>query len=340
VKLSNIAGIVNGTLYGNDIEINRVGSLETEYDDAIIYIEKNKQLEAALLKKPAALVVPKGIAPSNLPYIVVNDPKLAFIKLLETFDPRRNDSPNPVIDKHSFIDEEAIIGNNVTIMPSSIVMNRANIHDNCIIYPNCVIEKDVKIGKNTIIHSGVIIKERCIIGTNCIIHSGTVIGSDGYGFYEKDGEILKIPQIGTVIIGNRVEIGANCCIDRATLDTTEIGNDCKFDNMVHIAHNVKIGERCYIVAQAGISGSVKIGNHVTILGQVGIADHVTIADETIILGQSGLYNNIKKSDILIGSPARPVKEQHKIQAALKYLPDLIKRVKRIEKELWNKKYDS
>ncbi|MDY6968531.1 MAG: UDP-3-O-(3-hydroxymyristoyl)glucosamine N-acyltransferase [Spirochaetota bacterium] len=338
MKLSKIAGFLNGSLNGKDIEVERVGSLEVEFENAIIYIEGEEYLEKALSKKPVAIVAPHGICIDNIPCIFVDDPKLAFIKLLNIFSEKREEPPG--IDPRASVDDRAEVDKNATVMLGVVIMEGAQILANSIIYPNCIIEKDACVGRNSILHSGVIIKEKCAVGDDCIIHSGVVIGSDGFGFYEKDGRVLKIPQNGNVKIGDRVEVGANCCIDRATLGTTEIGDDTKLDNLVHIAHNVKIGKKCYIAAQAGISGSVTVGEHVTILGQVGIGDHLSIADETIILGQSGILNDIKKADVLFGTPSRCVKEHHKIHASLKYLPDLLKRTKRLEREIEKSRDDS
>ncbi len=331
MKLSEIAEILGGMHNGKDVDIERLGSLDCEYDNAILYVEKKKYLKTALSMNPAALVVGSNLKPEDVPYIEVEDPKLAFIKLLEIFAPKNPEYSG--IDANAHVAEGADIGRDVSILPGVIIMEGAQIDECTTIYPGCVIEQGAKIGRNTILYSGATVRERCIIGDNCIIHSGVVIGSDGFGYYEKDGNIIKIPQIGIVRIGNSVEIGANCCIDRATVGITEIGDDTKLDNMVHLAHNVKVGKKCYIAAQTGVSGSVSIGDHVAIMGQVGIADHVSIADGTVILAQSGIANNIKTPDIFMGSPARQLKLHHRIHTSLRYLPELIKRVKSLEKKL-------
>ena len=330
MRLSEIAKRLSEGYYGKDVDIERIGNLETDFDNQILYIEDKKYIEKAKARNPAALIVPRGVVPGDIPFIEVDNPKLAFIRLLELFNPV---AVAPGIDENALIDNKAIIGQNASIMAGAVIMSGAEIGNNCMIYPNCVIETDVSIGHNTILYSGVIIRERCIIGENCIIHSGVVIGADGFGFHDEGQDKMKIPQIGIVKIGNHVEIGANCTIDRATIDATEIGDHTKFDNLVHIAHNVKIGEKCIFAAQAGISGSVTIGNRVIILGQVGLVDHISIADDTIIMPQSGVANDMKKPNIVFGTPARPIKEHHKINAALKYLPDLLKRVRKLEEKL-------
>ncbi len=332
MKLSEIAKILDVRFYGDDIEIDRVGSLETDYDNQILYAETGKNLEKAAAKNPAALIVAKGLYSGGIPFIEVDDPKLAFIILLGVFNPSAD---KPGIDAEARIDKEARLGENVAVMAGAVVMKGAVIGAGCVIYPNCVIEKDAVIGDRTVLYSGAVIRERCIVGSDCIIHSGAVIGSDGFGFYQKSGNTIKIPQTGIVEIGNSVEIGANCTIDRATVFKTQIGDHTKLDNLVHIAHNVKLGKKCFIAAQAGISGSVVIGDRVMILGQAGIADHISIPDDTIIMPQSGIPNDIKKPGAFFGTPARPVKEHHRINAALKYLPELLKRVKRLEGKIDN-----
>jgi UDP-3-O-[3-hydroxymyristoyl] glucosamine N-acyltransferase len=333
MKLSKIALLLNEQFHGEDVEIERVGSLETDFINEILYVESGKYLEKAKAKKPGALVISRGLNAGDIPYIEADDPKLIFIRLLEIFNPAGNKTGKAFIDKDARISEKSSVDFTATVMPGAVVMEGVRIGAGSTVFPNCVLERDCAVGTGTVLYSGVIIRERCVVGNDCIIHSGAVIGADGYGFYEKEGKIIKIPQIGIVKIGDRVEIGANCTIDRATVDKTEIGNDTKLDNMVHIAHNVKIGERCLIAAQAGISGSVTIGNHVIILGQAGIVDHVSIADNTIIMAKSGIHNDVKKAEVLFGTIARPVKEHHRIHAALKYLPDLIKRVKVLESKL-------
>ncbi|MCU0822378.1 MAG: UDP-3-O-(3-hydroxymyristoyl)glucosamine N-acyltransferase [Spirochaetes bacterium] len=330
MKLSEIAKILNGTMLGNDVEIENVGSLDEKFENAVLYVEKKKFLDRALSLNPAALVVSRGLKTGDVPRIEVDDPKFAFIKLLDLFTPEGEDSRG--ISRESYVADGAVIGKGAVVMPGTVIMNGVRIGEGSVIYPGCVLERNSSVGVKSVLYSGVIVRERCVIGDECIIHSGAVLGSDGFGYYEKDGRVIKIPQIGTVRVGNRVEIGANSSIDRGTVGATEIGDDTKLDNLVHIAHNVKIGKSCYIAALAGISGSVTVGNHVAIMGQVGVSDHISIADGTVILGQSAIPGDIEKADIYIGTPIRQVREHHRINAALKYLPELLKRVRTLEEK--------
>ncbi|MBN2038629.1 MAG: UDP-3-O-(3-hydroxymyristoyl)glucosamine N-acyltransferase [Spirochaetes bacterium] len=331
MRLSEIAAKLNEKHYGEDVDIKSLGSLDTDYPDQILYVENSKYLKKALSRNPAAIVVPRNLYKGEISYIEHDDPRFAFIQLLKIFNPfAANDKG---IHANAIVSDSAVISDSVTIMAGAVIMDNVTLEADCVIYPNCVIGRDVSIGKGTILYSGVIVMEGCTLGRDCIVHPGTVIGADGFNFYDRKGEKIKTPHIGIAKIGDRVEIGANCTIDRAVVDKTEIGDDTKLDNLVHIAHNVKIGKKCIIAAQAGISGSSVIGDNVMILGQAGIADHIEIAGNTIIMPQSGIPGNIKTPDIVFGTPARPRKEHHKIHAALKYLPDLLKRVSSLEKAI-------
>jgi UDP-3-O-[3-hydroxymyristoyl] glucosamine N-acyltransferase len=189
----------------------------------------------------------------------------------------------------------------------------------------------VKIGDNVIIYSNVSIRENCVIGNNVIIQNGAVIGSDGFGFAPNQSAYDKIPQVGNVVIEDDVEIGANTCIDRATLGSTIIRKGAKLDNLLQIAHNVEIGSNTVIAAQTGVSGSTKIGSHCMIGGQVGFVGHITIGNGVMIGAQAGIAGNLKDGSIVTGTPSREIAKQRKIDACLGRLPDLIYKVKDIEK---------
>ncbi|MEK7287291.1 MAG: UDP-3-O-(3-hydroxymyristoyl)glucosamine N-acyltransferase [Elusimicrobiota bacterium] len=233
------------------------------------------------------------------------------------------------IDPAARVSRTARLGKNVSIGALAFVDDRVIVGDGTVIHPQCYIGKSVSIGKDCVIYPGVVIRERCVIGDRAIIHPGAVIGADGFGFVTIDGKHEKIPQIGTVEIANDVEIGANCTIDRGTVGPTRIGEGSKFDNAVHIAHNVVVGRGCLFAAQVGIAGSTTIGDYVIFGGQVGVADHVEVAEGTIVGGQSGIIGSIKKKDILWGTPARNHREALKLQALYSRLPEIIEIVKRM-----------
>jgi UDP-3-O-[3-hydroxymyristoyl] glucosamine N-acyltransferase len=197
----------------------------------------------------------------------------------------------------------------------------------------CVLQDKVNIGQNCLLYPLVSVREDCEIGNNVIIHNGAVIGSDGFGFAPFEGQYHKIPQIGKVIIEDEVEIGANCTIDRATMGETIIRKGTKLDNLIHIAHNVEIGESTVMAAQTGISGSTKIGHHVMTGGQVGTIGHITIGNYVQIGAQSGVAKSIPDKEVYFGSPARPIMHTKRIEAVINQLPDIAKRLKKVERKL-------
>ena len=195
-----------------------------------------------------------------------------------------------------------------------------------IIHPGVCIGDGSLIEKNTIVYSNVVLYDHVTIGKDCKIDSGTIIGADGFGLIYNKKSSFSIPHIGNVIIGNNVSIGANCCIDRGTINDTIIGDRCKLDNLIQIGHNVILGKECVLAAQVGIAGSTKLGNYVTVAGQTGIIDHLTIGDSTIIAANSLVCNSLKKNSFVSGIPANIHKEVLKQYAAIKKLPNMIKKI--------------
>jgi len=220
-----------------------------------------------------------------------------------------------------------------------VIAVNVKIADNVKIYPNTYVDENVTIGENTIIRSGVNIYYDCVIGKNCMIHSGTVVGAEGFGFApQSDGTYKKVPQVGNVILEEGVELGANTCIDRATMGSTIIKKGSKIDNLIQIAHNAEVGAHTVIAAQAGISGSSKIGERCMIGGQVGVSGHLSIASGTQIAAQSGIGGDIKKENTIIqGSPAFEIGPYKRSYVHFKHLPDMAQKIKDLENEIRNLK---
>ena len=264
--------------------------------------------------RATAVIVSQSLTTSTKhPALIrVKDPYAAFAMTLELFNPRKSLKA-------------------LGIHPLSVISSTATIHSSTTIMAHCYIGEDVTIGENCIIHPNVTIYDGTIIGSGVSIGAGTVIGYDGFGFAPMgDGSYRKVPQIGNVIIEDDVEIGANCTIDRATVSHTIICKGVKLDNLIHIAHNVEIGENTVIAAQTGISGSARIGKHNMIAGQVGMIGHIETADNVVIIAQSGVSKSITKSGTYFGSPAKEHRTALKIEGAIRSLPELIDRVKKIE----------
>ena len=223
------------------------------------------------------------------------------------------------------------MGDNVAIGPYVVIEPGATIGSGATIMAHCYIGYSAAVGGQSLLYPSVTIRELVQVGSRVIIHSGTVIGSDGFGFVPGRGGHTKIPQIGTVVIGDDVEIGANTAIDRATTGATTIGKGTKIDNLVHIAHNVHIGEHCFIAGQTGIAGSARIGNFVTFAGQSGAVGHITIGDGATIAGRAAVIGNVAPGETVSGYPARPHREAMKIEVLIRKLPEMYEWFKKASK---------
>lgn len=330
MKLKKIAEIIKGNISGNpEYEVLRLSSLNNAKEGSLTFLQ-DSNIEKAYdaIQNNAAIIFKKGldirgIIPQG---IAVDKPYLSFIKIIHLFSGKENKVNS--IHKTAIIDKSVKIGKNVNIGPFVIIDKDSIISDNVEIGANTTIGKNVFIDQNTKIYEKVTIMNSTKIGGKVIIFPGVVIGSDGFGYLP--GDNIKIPHIGNVIIKDNVEIGANTTIDRAMLDSTIIGENTKIDNLIQIAHNVIIGKNCLIASQTGISGSCIIGDNVMMAGQVGLADHTVIGDNVIIMAQSGVRGKIKKNSVIFGTPARDAKIARRIVASLPYLPDAIKKIKKIK----------
>lgn len=335
---AQIAMIINGKIEGDEnIAVDSFGKIEEAKAGQLAFLANPKyedflySTEASIIIVNETLELKKEI-PATL--LRVPDAYIAFASLLDKYQQIQTQQLTG-IQQPVFIDESATIGTNVYIAAFVYISKKAKIGNNVKIFPNAFIGDNVVIKDNSIIHAGVKIYHNCVVGNNVTIHAGTVIGSDGFGFApQENGIYKKVPQIGNVIIEDNVEIGANTCIDRATIGSTIIRTGTKLDNLLQIAHNVEIGENTVIAAQSGISGSTKIGSRVMIGGQVGIVGHIQIADDSKINAQSGVSKSIKKEGTAVtGSPAFDYTSALRSQAVFKSLPQLEKKIKQLEKEI-------
>lgn len=341
ITAHEIAQILNGTLEGNpNVAVSQPSKIEEGGKGTLTFLANPKYEHYAYSTEVSILLVhhdflaTKPVLAEAL--IRVQDVYAAVAKLLQLFE-------NQLVDKNEISNESSVdstvqLGENVSIGTFSVVEKNAVIGSNTIIFPQVFIGKNAKIGENVILYPGVKVHHNCVIGDGCILHSNVVIGGDGFGFApEKDGSYTKIPQIGNVIIEKNVEIGANTTIDRATMGSTVVKEGTKIDNLVMIAHNVEIGKNTVIAAQAGFAGSGKIGNNCRIGGQAGFVGHIKVADGAQVQAQSGVASPIKKPNTAVyGSPALDYKNYLKSYAVFKQLPDLIKRINDLEKQLEKK----
>ncbi|MCX7770002.1 MAG: UDP-3-O-(3-hydroxymyristoyl)glucosamine N-acyltransferase [Proteobacteria bacterium] len=328
-KLSYIANLLKGSLFGEDIEITGVASIHNARRGDITFLFNKKFTELAVKSDASAFVVSEGIKLENKNTIVVKNPSYAQAVILNLFYHLREYTPQ--ISNKAFVAESAKIDEKVTIMDFAYIDENATIENGSVIYPFVYVGRNVRIGKNVRIYPHAVLMDDTILGDNVIISPGAVIGSDGFGYAFDGTKYIKIPQVGRVVIEDDVEVGANTTIDRATIDQTQIGKGTKIDNLVMIAHNVNIGENCIIVGQVGIAGSAKIGNNAIFGGQVGIADHAEIGNNVMIAAQSGVSGKVEDGAKLAGTYAIDFKKWLKIQAILNDLPELKKKIEQILK---------
>ena len=318
-KVAQIAQLLNAEVVGNeDAVITTVCKIEEGVEGGLTFLANPKYTHYIYkTKATAAIIAADFVAEKPVPctLIKVKDPYFAFAQLLDFYSKMK-----PVkkgVSPHACIAETAKIGKDVYIGEF------VSIGDN------------VKVGSRTILNSGVKVYADCVIGDDCILHAGAVIGADGFGFAPKDGIFVKIPQIGNVVIGDNVEIGANTCIDRATMGSTRIGNNVKLDNLIQVAHNVEIGEGSAFAAQVGIAGSAKIGKHCIMGGKAGVVGHITVGDGTMVGPQSSVTHTLAPGQVVLGAPAIPANEEKRLIIYRKKLPELYQRVSELEKKLKN-----
>lgn len=331
--LKEIAKLIDGELIGpGDIAITGVAGIKEAASGEITFLANPKYLPLIDKTKASAIITSREIKPADKPIIRTENPSLAFTRVISVFAPSEIKHPKGV-HSTAIVGSNVVLGKNVALGAYAVVEDGVTLGDNAIIYAGCFIGNDTKIGSDCLIYPNVSIRERVTIGSRVIIHSGAVIGSDGFGFVTVEGRHHKIPQIGTVQIGDDVEIGANVAIDRARFDKTVIGNGTKIDNLVHIAHNVVVGENSLIIAQAGISGSTVIGNGVTIAGQAGLVGHITIGDGAILAAQAGVTKSVPPNTTVSGYPAREHESAKRVNACVQNLPRLYNTINGLKKKI-------
>jgi UDP-3-O-[3-hydroxymyristoyl] glucosamine N-acyltransferase len=333
-----IAEFLNGTVDGDaQVLVHDIAKIEEGRLGTLTFLANPRYTEHLYTTAASIAIVSDDFQPTrpiakSLTLIRVKDPRAAFAKLLEMHDAQRHDKVG--YEQPSYISPKARIGKDVYIGAFCYIADGAEIGDGAKIFPNCFVGADSRIGAGTRLHAGVKVYDRCTIGARCIVHSGTVIGADGFGYnMNPDGTHKKMAQIGNVKIGDDVEIGANCTIDRATLGSTVVHHGVKLDNLVQVGHNVEIGAHTVVVAQTGIAGSTKVGEHCMIGGQVGIAGHLVIGDRVKIAAQSGIGSNIPADSVVQGSPAFTIGEYKRSYVVFRSLPAVQKRIAELEREL-------
>ena len=330
-----IAAFIQGEIVGNEnAEVYTFAKIEEGTPGALSFLANPKYAEYIYTTQSSIVLVNKDFEPQkevNATLIKVNNAYESLAKLMMLYEASKPKKQG--ISSLASIAKSAKIGDNCYIAPFVVIGEDCEIGDNCYIHDGVSIGDGAKVGNNCLLYAHVTVYHDCRIGNDCILHSGCVIGADGFGFAPTANGYNKIPQTGIVIIEDNVEIGANTCIDRATMGATTIHNGVKLDNLVQIAHNDEVGSHTAMAAQVGIAGSAKIGEWCIFGGQAGASGHSTIGDHTTIGPKCGTIGNVKGGKTLMGVPAIDAKEFMRISAYMKRLPELDKKVKELTKEL-------
>ena len=333
MKLREIANRLGCRLEGDgEIDIQRVAGLESAGPSDITFFANNKYAAALRATGAGAVILGEDAEAAPCAMLRTENPYLAFEKAVEIFaDPWR---PEAGIHPTAVVGEGSRIAGDASIGAFAVIGAGVQIGSRTVVHPHVVVARQARIGDDCTIHSRVSIRERVVIGNRVVIQDGAVIGSDGYGFaHEADGSHYKIPQVGDVMVEDDVEIGANTAIDRPAVGETRIEAGAKIDNLVQIAHGVRVGARSLLAAQVGIAGSTTLEESVTLAGQVGVAGHLTIGKGVVATAQTGIPNSVDPGSLISGYPAIPNRDWLKASAVFKKLPELKKAVSALERRL-------
>lgn len=337
LTLKQAAQITGAELAGDEnFIIKAVCDLTAPRPDGICYLSRLEGVTVPPGFVTGAIILPLAAKGKDLPlktnFLYASNPEWAFTLLLQHYD-SLSPKHTPGIHPTAVISASAKLGANVSVGAYSVIEDDAVIGDNTVIFPHVYIGKRVQMGQNCILYPQVVVREDCVLKNRVILQPGAKIGNDGFGFIFHEGRHHKIPQVGNVILEDDVEIQANSCVDRAKLAHTVVGANTKVDNLVQIAHNVKVGQSCIMCAQVGVAGTTTLGNGVVAAGQVGIVGHLHIGNGVQMGAQSGVTCNIPDGQAYFGTPARPMKEMLKTLAVQNKLPEIYKELKLIKKAL-------
>jgi len=331
VSAAEIARLVEGRLVGDGaVRLCAVASLDSARPEAVSFLGAARFREQALNSRAGLLLTFEELKIPT-PQVIVADPYTAFVKVMNRFRPEER--PAPGVHPTAVVEAGAEIGVGAHVGPLATIGAGATIGSGAVVGAGATVGAGAEVGAESVLHPRVTLYPGVKIGRRTIVHSGTVIGSDGFGFVLSDRGHVKKPQVGTVIVEDEVEIGANCAIDRAMLDATVIGAGSKFDNLVHIAHGVRVGRHCIILAHTVVGGGVKIGDDCVISGNVVIKDNVTLGDRVMVVGGSGVADDVAAGEVVWGYPALPFRQAQRVYARLKQLPELWKRFRALEKKV-------
>ncbi len=332
VLASELAQGLGLALAGEDRDLTGVNTLEAAGPSDLSFLANPKYAPQLAATRAGCVLVggpdqAQGLASALVSANVYQD----LAKILHLFAKPQGDMTG--VSPLAFVHESAELGENVTVMPLAFVGPRTKIGPGTRIFPHCYLGEDCTLGRDCLLYPGVTLMAGTILGDRVSIQPGTVIGGDGFGYVPTPAGHVKIPQIGRTIIESDVEIGANTCIDRAALDLTQVGQGTKIDNLVHLAHNVRIGRNCLLAGQSGLAGSTRIGDNCILAGQVGLADNLTIGDNVVLGAQSGVNHSLPDNYRGAGSPVLAQGDYLRASVGVSRLPQIMKQLSRLEKDV-------
>ncbi len=331
--LAELAAELGGEVIGDGSTVIRgVAGIREAMPGDLTFLANSRYDSHLAETRASAVICAREKREADLPLLVVDNPYLAFQRAVAIFRPDRH-RPVPGIHPTAVVADDAALGRDVSVGAQCVVEAGARLGDRVVLMGGCYVGHGTVVGEDTTFYPRVVMREDCTIGARCIVHPGVVIGSDGFGFAFDAGRYHKVPQVGNVVIGDDVEIGANTTIDRATTHSTRIGDGSKIDNLVQIGHNVVVGRHCIIVAQVGISGSTELEDHVTIGGQAGLVGHIRIGKGAMVGAQSGVTKSVPAETVVTGYPATQHTLWKRLQALVHRLPDLFQRSKDLEERV-------
>jgi UDP-3-O-[3-hydroxymyristoyl] glucosamine N-acyltransferase len=337
-----LAELVQGRVHGDDREIAAACPMNEASPDDITFIENDRNLRHLKKCRARVALVPPALAARRhelinsegilLTAVEVIDPLAAFVILVQHLRGKPVESP-PTIDPRAVVHPSVHLGAEATLHPFAFVGEGSVIGARCRLYSGAIVGRNCRLGDDVVLHPHAVLYDGTVLGDRVIIHANAVIGADGFGYRFQGGRHVKIPQLGSVEIGDDVEIGAGTTIDRGTFQPTRVGAGTKIDNQVQIGHNCQIGSHNLFVSQVGIAGSCTTGDYVVIAGQVGVADHVHIAERAVVGARSGVVRDVPAGERMLGAPARPESEEKRILLSLTRLPDLCRDVRQLKHHL-------
>jgi UDP-3-O-[3-hydroxymyristoyl] glucosamine N-acyltransferase len=332
MRIAELADRLDAKLIGDgEGTVVAVRPLDQAGPDDLSFLHNPKYVMQARASRAGAILVRDAEVLPGRTVLMCDEPYLALARALELLHPAAASEPG--IHASAAVAADADLGEGAAVGPCAVVGPGCRVGARSVIGAGAVLGRGVEVGQDCLLHPRVVVEDGCRIGDRCILNAGVVIGSDGYGFATVAGVHHKVPQVGIVVLEDDVELGANVCVDRATLGETRIGRGTKVDNLVQIAHNVQVGEGCLLVAQVGISGSTRLGHHVVMAGQSGAAGHLEIGDQAVIGAQSGVFKDVPDGGFVSGTPARPQREWMRANAGLLRLDQIRKRLDRVEEAI-------